>query len=632
VADTAVTGGASGLPALTDNGVPFAFIDTGVINGFRYFYSVTAFDINSVKSGPSSLESPLVTKQVTPRAGAPNEVGAQLTFGIVGDGDSAMVPDSPFSIDPATGEFSGTPPATAATQVQAAFAPLVPQLLPGLSLEFRIDSMKIKHNVYGGCQAANANLQGNCFTMFATFTQGTSVTHVAAELHEPIWTGFSEPSSATNSLGQAAVSADTVASARFGIPAGFAQFNASVLGTFHELIRASQMENQLGRREGGATATSGANAVLNVQPGGSRWFDGANEALAHPTIGIRVGHVAGVDSIVYFGSHIDIDPATAGVQRPAGANIDGTALSTAQQCAPYALAGLGRQADIELTWGAAGAIASVRDKTHHVAVPFQTTPGASWGFFRDNNANGKIDWRDMDQVEGVNQSNIGLTFCAPSNPTTGLLFNSAAVAPTSNAYTGTAQTSATFATTGSGFGLYINGQYFIFELTGGALPAAGTKWTLRTYQGRVTASNPASATPSNYAYTAQPANPAIPGLRVVYSVPARTDVRALTKADLDMIHTVPDPYYVTNSLEITANTKVLRFVNLPPQAVVRIYSASGILVNIISHNNAGLGSEEVWNLRNRNNQFVASGVYFYHVETADGQSKVGRFTVVNYAQ
>jgi hypothetical protein len=98
------------------------------------------------------------------------------------------------------------------------------------------------------------------------------------------------------------------------------------------------------------------------------------------------------------------------------------------------------------------------------------------------------------------------------------------------------------------------------------------------------------------------------------------------------VHTVPDPYYVTNSLEITANTKVLRFVNLPDRAVIRIYSASGILVSLLSHNSLGGGGEEVWNLRNRNNQFVASGVYFYHVEAADGQTKVGRFTVVNYAQ
>jgi hypothetical protein len=56
-----------------------------------------------------------------------------------------------------------------------------------------------------------------------------------------------------------------------------------------------------------------------------------------------------------------------------------------------------------------------------------------------------------------------------------------------------------------------------------------------------------------------------------------------------------------------------------------------VLVNVITHNDPGLGGEETWNLRNRNNQFVASGVYFYHVETPAGNKKVGRFTVVNFA-
>jgi hypothetical protein len=43
------------------------------------------------------------------------------------------------------------------------------------------------------------------------------------------------------------------------------------------------------------------------------------------------------------------------------------------------------------------------------------------------------------------------------------------------------------------------------------------------------------------------------------------------------------------------------------------------------------GSEFDWDLRNRNNQVVASGVYFYHIESGDAR-RVGRFTVVNFAQ
>ena len=58
---------------------------------------------------------------------------------------------------------------------------------------------------------------------------------------------------------------------------------------------------------------------------------------------------------------------------------------------------------------------------------------------------------------------------------------------------------------------------------------------------------------------------------------------------------------------------------------------SGVLVQVVTHNDAAGGGEELWNLRNRNNQFVASGVYFWHVETPDGKTKVGRFTVVNFA-
>ena len=77
---------------------------------------------------------------------------------------------------------------------------------------------------------------------------------------------------------------------------------------------------------------------------------------------------------------------------------------------------------------------------------------------------------------------------------------------------------------------------------------------------------------------------------------------------------------------------------LPQDAIIRIYSASGVLVRILEHHagaydptSGSQGSEIQWDLRNRNNQVVASGVYFYHVEAGDAR-RVGRFTVVNFAQ
>jgi hypothetical protein len=59
-----------------------------------------------------------------------------------------------------------------------------------------------------------------------------------------------------------------------------------------------------------------------------------------------------------------------------------------------------------------------------------------------------------------------------------------------------------------------------------------------------------------------------------------------------------------------------------------IYSSSGIQVAQLAHNDPAGGGEASWNLRNRSGRPVSSGVYFYHVEGPDGQTRAGRFTVV----
>ncbi|MFL5459159.1 MAG: T9SS type A sorting domain-containing protein, partial [Gemmatimonadales bacterium] len=77
--------------------------------------------------------------------------------------------------------------------------------------------------------------------------------------------------------------------------------------------------------------------------------------------------------------------------------------------------------------------------------------------------------------------------------------------------------------------------------------------------------------------------------------------------------------------------KVIQFVNLPADCIIRIYSSSGVLVTLVEHHSSTLGGKETWNVLNRNNQVVASGVYFYHIEAGDAR-RVGRFTVVNFAE
>jgi hypothetical protein len=133
----------------------------------------------------------------------------------------------------------------------------------------------------------------------------------------------------------------------------------------------------------------------------------------------------------------------------------------------------------------------------------------------------------------------------------------------------------------------------------------------------------------------------VPGLKIQFNVASATSVAAANKDDLTRVHTVPDPYYVTSGYEQTTTDKIIRFVNLPTQAIIRIYSSSGVLVRVLTHNSlqrgdsdeavSVLGGQEIWDVRNRNNQVVASGVYFYHIEAGSAR-RVGRFTVVNFAQ
>jgi hypothetical protein len=121
------------------------------------------------------------------------------------------------------------------------------------------------------------------------------------------------------------------------------------------------------------------------------------------------------------------------------------------------------------------------------------------------------------------------------------------------------------------------------------------------------------------------------GAEVRFTFDVVNQVNAPNDNSLNNVHTVPDPYYVTSEFEQTTDTKIIKFVNLPQDAVIRIYSSSGVLVNLLEHHSTTFGGAADWNVRNLNNQVVASGVYFYHIEAGNAR-KVGRFTIVNFAQ
>ena len=298
-----------------------------------------------------------------------------------------------------------------------------------------------------------------------------------------------------------------------------------------------------------------------------------------------------------------------------------------------------RAADFKVYWGAvAGSVDSVVDVTHKVKVPFLPSIGPSWGFLNDSSFTG------LSAAATPDGSNARLTwtdiFCVAPAPTlltngpggpprcgvTAPLMNHARLSPVVFQASTFANAATLTTPTGNGFIFYLNGHWFVMQLA--TLPTS-TVWNARFYAGNVVGTAAAG-----YSFVPAIHRPApIPGLtaKAVFTSttfsPATTTDSALAK-----IHTVPDPYYVTNAFETSVNSKVIRFVNLPSQCIIRIYSLSGVLVQMIAVNDATGGAETQWDLRNRNNQFVASGVYFWHVETPDGKTKIGRFTLINFAK
>ena len=299
-----------------------------------------------------------------------------------------------------------------------------------------------------------------------------------------------------------------------------------------------------------------------------------------------------------------------------------------------------RAADFNVYWGAGGLVDSVIDVTHNVVVPFETDMGGGWGILNTSagvsagadNRPAVLTAADLGYVEpfatGALAVEAGLRIPCASGPAA---FSNTAELGSVAFFRNLLEAGTVPVAADGGFLFYLAGDVFTMALPG--LPAQGTVWSLRSYQGTITGA------PGAYAFTP----PQVRSFTAVGATSAlefgvSSVVAAATKNDLTRVHTVPDPYYVKSAYEASTEQKILKFVGLPQRAIIRIYSVSGVLVRMLEHDGGryastsrSQGSEFDWDLRNRNNQVVASGVYFYHVEAGDAR-RVGRFTVVNFAQ
>jgi len=608
--DTAMTGNHGTGQTLADNGVPFTYVDHTARNNLRYFYSVTAFDVNSFQSGPSSLESPRNTKPATPSETATNVQTSVTTQTTPLDraGNPLTVGTAP-TVDATNGTFSGPqPPANGGiVEVVQSLSPVIGQ--PG-ELTVTLDSLHL--GVANGTGCCGGPPAPTATTYYLTAVGSGGTVHFFIPVNQD---GTDQPA-----LGQgffAVATVDQNLGKNFGGGSNFS------LGTsLQDTLPGSAYENGMGLGCAlGAAGFDPSGACFNSGP---RWFDGPsptkNETKPNPKDGTinNGGALTGVTTVSI--------PQSYNYFNRNWRNFE------------WATSGAFRAADFNVYWGTGGVIDSVVDVTHNIPVPFSDTAGGTWGVLNASaqNGTGSFDTRNdaltVTDFVCVDPIRTLLAVDDPRFPhtcPTYLLSNTAALGPVAFHTTSPGgdpaelTDPATAPVAGNGFGLYLAGTVTLFQLP--ALPAAGTVWTLRTYTGVV------NGTPGTFTYTPATRPFTSVGSALKFSYSANNSLLASSKDDLKRVHTVPDPYYVTNQFEQTTDTKIIKFVNLPANCIIRIYSSSGVLVTLLEHHSATGGGAEDWNVRNRNNQVVASGVYFFHIE-AGGARRVGRFTVVNFAE
>jgi hypothetical protein len=626
---------------LTNSGVPFLFIDRNVRNSLRYFYSVVAFDVNSLVSGLSSLESNRATKAVTPTPPVSNSViASSLVPHTIGRGVAmdTVITSAP-TLDAATGKFSGPfqPADGGVVGFVGEFAASVIQPSQAGALTMRLDSLTMGQYVTSGFGVSAATSVPTNY--YVALANGVDSFKVVISLPQTLFAGNGTTGTEEANSFFEALTVDPATAQKFeGSPPFKLQGQATVrVGTGWEMGGWG-----VGCRF--ADFGDGANCRFN----GSRWFDGPS-----PTKNETVSDPQATNCVPNPGSSgTPLGAADCGANLAVFNNAGAlTGVTTIQQAVPYmGLNGewrnmdwvfptVRRAADFNVYWGPGGLVDSVIDITHNVTVPFETRMGAGFGILNTAaGLPGEFDGRagvltvsDLGCVEPF----FSLTISEPAQripcaaASAEALSNTAQLGPVAF-FRNLPEALTAAPATDNGFLFYIAGDVFLMSMP--ALPADKTVWALRSYTGTITGAPGAyTFTPATRPFTA-------PGATAALEFGVTSVVNNATNSDLRSVHTVPDPYYVKSAYEASTDQKVLKFVGLPQDAIIRIYSASGVLVRMLEHHGGqysstsnSQGNEINWDLRNRNNQVVASGVYFFHVEAGDAR-RVGRFTVVNFAQ
>jgi len=127
------------------------------------------------------------------------------------------------------------------------------------------------------------------------------------------------------------------------------------------------------------------------------------------------------------------------------------------------------------------------------------------------------------------------------------------------------------------------------------------------------------------------------GMRIALNLtPAE---RSTAPGRLERIKVVPNPYIASGLFDSGPNKRSIMFTNLPLRATIRIYTISGILVNILRHGPGLEGSiggvsdrnsgQFSFDLTTRFGDQMASGIYYFHVRDEEtGDEILGKFSII----
>ena len=253
--------------------------------------------------------------------------------------------------------------------------------------------------------------------------------------------------------------------------------------------------------------------------------------------------------------------------------------------------------DIEIVWESDTRLASVRDLTHRVDIRFSEFTDDGWGFLPlDETSHEEMIWQSLNvhpkQKRSYRLKPEAVYYTHPEN------VDSVSMV------------------------LYVRGvELFVTDIQ--QRPSAGDIWLIRCDFN--SNNDPLQTSP-------------VPGQRMVFHFDRATD--SPLDENLRQVRVVPNPYIVSSALDAGPGNKIIQFVGLPQECTIRIYTISGILVNVLEHGpgvpessygtyDRGSGQRR-FDLRTRFGLEMASGTYFFHVESkSTGEEYTGKFSIIN---